>query len=110
MKITTSVSGEKDARSLEIEYNLGSNAAEAATLFGEDVVHGSFVAAAKVQLQGVVRRLMKAGKKDSEVLEFVSAYKLGIKTSRGKSALEKTQDLFGKLSPEEKKELLESLR
>lgn len=100
MQITASESEEKGARQLTVDYDLGEKLADSVRLFGEELVHSYFTSATRISLQGLMRRMMKAGKKDGEIKEAIAAWKPGVK-KKGKSALEKALDLWEKMSPEE---------
>jgi len=100
MKITTAKSDEKNARTITVEKELGSNLNESAKLFGEKIVHSYFIAAAKVAIQGISRRLLKADKTDKEILKAVADYTPGIKKA-GKTKLEKAEEGWASLSSEE---------
>lgn len=102
MKITTAESENEGARTLTVEYNFGETLKESAQLFTEKVVHNNFVSGARVSLQGLIRRGLKAGKKDAEILAQVKEWKPGMKKP-GKSNLEKAEDLWNKMTPEEQK-------
>jgi len=107
-QITTSASGEKDARKITLEYNFGDNTADAVKIFGEEVVFSNFKAQAKVRFQALVRADLKEGKKDGEIAEKMASWKPSI-AKPGKSAVEKTEAAWDKLSPAEQKALLSKL-
>lgn len=102
-------------RNIEVNYDFGDSLQDAVDKFGEDVVFESFKAHAKINLQALLRRAMapdKEGnvKSDAEIHQMVSEWKPGVSQVTRKSSLEKAQDQVEKLSPDEVKKLLESLR
>jgi len=110
MKITTSASGEKGARQIIVDYPIGESLDEAKKLHTEEVVYNMYVGRAKVAVQNMVRVMLKAGKSDKEIHEAVKNYKLSEKPVRAKSAYDKAVSLYTKLSPEERKKLVEALK
>lgn len=110
MQIVTSAGKDKDARSLTVDFDLGENLKDAVKKFGEDAVYRGFQQAEVVNVQGHIRRLLKAGKTDKEIVESLNDYEVGAKKKRGKTAMEKTMDLWEKLTPEERKALLSKVK
>ena len=110
MKVVTSESGQKGARKFETDYDFGSDLKDAGKKHGDKNVYDVYLRGAKVDLQGFVRRLMKAGKTDKEITKLIAdEWKPGVKASRGKSAFEKATDAFAKLTDEEKASLQKKL-
>lgn len=113
-QVQTSLSDES-RDSIIVEYNFGDNLADAVEKFGEDVVFARFVSAARVDLQGYVRGLMRKTNEegDFEHSDDVIVQKAGewrpSMRKPGKSAKEKTLDLIDKLSDEEREELMAAL-
>jgi hypothetical protein len=101
MKIETSASGDKDARSITLEYEFGQNLDETAKIFGKELTYNKAVAQMKVDFQSAVRTKLKAGTADKEIVEQMRDWKPGMRAP-GKSKVEKLQGLFNSLSPEEK--------
>jgi hypothetical protein len=110
-KFMTSESGEKEARKIELTYDFGDNLDAAAEKFGDDVVMDAFVKSAKIQLQARVRDLMKAGKTDAELMEYVqNEWVPGLKTARVQvSTAEKLIKAFGKMTAEDQARILAAM-
>lgn len=109
IQITTSESEQEGARRVTVSYNLGGDLAGAAELFTAEVVYSKFVQQCRVDIQGLVRRLLKAGKPDEEIYAAVASYTPTIAAKRGRTDIEKAQALLGKLTPEQKAALLAEL-
>lgn len=110
MQVTTSASGDKDARSITLEMPCDEkNIAGNAKLYTDAIVLNYFIAQLKVAFQAAVRRMLKDDKPDKDIKAHMAEWKPGLKKP-GKSAVEKAQDAWGKLSDEEKKALLAQLK
>lgn len=110
-------------RKIECEFDFGSNLEEAVALFGAEVVYTSFVAAAKVDAQALVRRYLKSNVPaspelgtterpftDDEIKSKLAEWKPGVKTERAAASVtEKAEALLGKMTEEQKKAFIESL-
>jgi len=100
---------EGNERVVSVNFDFGENLLDAAERYGEDVVFTRYVAAAKVDLQSILRRGISAGKTDSEIEDMCKAWKPGTRTVVGKSDMEKARDAIGRMTPEEKAKLFEDL-
>ena len=100
-----------DAPSASVEFDFGDTLADAAELFGEDVVFSRFVSAATVDLQALIRRnlTLEEPKSEEEIQELVAEWKPGVSTRVRVSASEKAQRAVDALSDAEKTALLQSL-
>ena len=100
-----------DAPSASVEFDFGENLAEAAELFGDDVVFSRFVSAATVDLQALIRRnlTLEEPKTEEEIQVLVAEWRPGVSTRKRVSATEKAQRAVDALSDSEKAALLESL-
>jgi len=81
MKFSTAIDKEK-TRVLVHEYDLGTNLDELIEKVGGPVVYESAVDSIVIAIQTGVRRLMRAGKPDTEIETWVAAYKPGIRGPR----------------------------
>ena len=102
MQIVTAASQEKGARVFSCEYDFGKTVQDSIKKFGEELVKNKLDAQLKVDIQGYIRRMLKADKSDKDIAEGLKTWQPSLKKA-GKSAGEKMDDLWGKLSPEEKK-------
>ena len=110
MQVTTSESGEKDARTITTELAADDKKIKGnVDLYGEEIVVNYFVAQLKVAHQAFVRRMLKDGKSDKEIFEALEGWEPSMKKP-GKSPVEKAKDAWTKLSPEDQKALLQSLK
>lgn len=110
MPMTVSARTEKSDRVVSTTYDFGSNLDEAVEKFGENVVYGVFLDQATIRLQAMLRRCITDEVADKEIAAKVEAWKMTVGGRERRSAAEKVQDLLGKMSPEQKAELLKSLR
>lgn len=97
------------------EYNFGENPAEAAAIFGEEVVFNYFLKEAVVAFQAKLRSIaarIQAGKLTNEQgAAEAAAWKLGtIQRVTGGNLVEKAKKSVEKLSAAQKQELLAQLK
>lgn len=98
-------------RSITVDYDFVCGESEdPAAAHGEKEVKHFFYKGAKVYIQSNVRRWLKVGKSDSEILELIKKLKLTITTGTRKSAAEKIGTLFSGMSKEQKVAALKQLR
>lgn len=111
MTITAKTTKEEDkGRVVSTTYNFGGTLEESLELFGEAVVHGVFIDQAVIRLQALLRRCISDSVADKDIQAKVDVWKMTVGGRERKSASEKVHDLLGKMSPEQKAELLKSLR
>lgn len=94
-----------------VKANVPGSVQEALDTFGEDVVYSRFRGSLVIDLQAYMRGLMKhkdGRKTNDEIQSLVSEWQPGVKKP-GRSPAEKIEDLLGKLSNEDRAELLEKL-
>ena len=114
-KISVSESKEKDAKTWEFDVPIIPEGEPQAIIdtalakIGVEVVASHITASLKIAAQGVARAAMKVGKSKEEIQTLLVDWKPGVRKP-GKSASEKATDAFSKLTPEEKKALLKSLK
>ena len=117
-KISTKIGrGDTASAPVEVEYNFGEggDVAGIVALFGEDIVKAHVVSSFTVAAQGFVRARMKAYADKNEAIDAkaiqkaLSEWKPGLRVP-GKSKAEKIKDEFGKMSAEERAELLKALK
>jgi len=97
-------------RVVSTSYDFGATLDESVEKFGEAVVHGVFLDQAVIRLQAMLRRGITDEASDKEIADKVEAWKMTVGGRERRSAAEKVQDLLGKMSAEQKAELLKSLR
>lgn len=107
--------GTDEPRPCEVAYDFGGNVEEMIELFGDQVVYANARAQMVIGLQAMMRRAMmpdKEGKTktDDEISAMAKEWTPGDRTVTRKTAVEKAKDLLGGMSPEEKAELLASLK
>jgi len=92
-------------------FDFGDNLPGATKKFGEDVVYSSFKQKAKTRLQDYIRSLIDAGKPTAEIVKLGIAWMPGVAAIRlPKDPKEKARALLAKLTPEERADLLKSLK
>ena len=96
-------------RTVAVDYELGSTLDESIELFGADVVHSRFVSAAVIDIQAVIRRLLKAAKTDDEIVEALGEYKIGVHARAVADPTSKAMKLLLKLSEADRERLLAEL-
>lgn len=114
---------ENPVRKIETEYDFGDNLADAVSKFGEEVVFSSFVAAAKVDAQALIRRHLKSNVPavegvsterpytDEEIVAALAKWKPGVKSERSATSVaDKAEALLGKMTEAQKAEFLEKLK
>jgi hypothetical protein len=101
----------KDSKDvIKVQYDFGDNLAESVKLFGEEVVHSRAKAALVIDLQALVRRMIKAGKKSDEITAAVAKWKPDTRVVVHKTAAEKVQEGVKQLTKEERLALLKQLQ
>ena len=116
--------GGKPSPVVSVEYNFGATLDESVELFGEQIVHSKFVDSAVIDLQSTLRRAITASlmtknakgeavtpkplPKDSQSL--VAEWKPSAGHAERKSAAEKVTTLVGKLTAEERADLIARLK
>jgi len=108
----TAESKEEGARSLELGYDFGDTLDQASEKFGDDVVMDNYKKSARISVQTRIRDLMKAGKTDDEIREYVEKeWVPGLKTARVQvSTAEKLLKAFSKMPAEEQALILAALK
>ena len=101
---------EHKGRVVSTSYDFGSTLEESIEKFGENVVHGVFIDQSVIRLQALLRRCIEDAVADKDITAKVEAWKMTVGGRERKSAVEKVNDLLGKMSPEQKAELLRSIR
>jgi len=101
------VSAKKDEKEGTINYDFGADLDEAVEMFGADVVFSRYRAAAKIDLQAVMRRYLAAGKDCEELAE---KWKPGMVMERVVDPKAAAKNAFAKMSEEEKEAFLAELR
>lgn len=114
----------KPERSLSVSFDFGTTLEEATTKFGPEAIFSGFIASAKVDAQAFLRRRLSTPKKieatettpaqeipytDEEIMAEFASWKPGTKTRGTADPLAKIMGALGKLTDEQKKELLASL-
>lgn len=101
----------KDSKDItKVQYDFGATLDESRKIFGDDVIFSRAKAALVIDLQALVRRMIKAKKTPAEITTAVAAWKPDVKTVVKKSASEKVQGEITKLSADERKALLKQLQ
>ena len=104
-------SGKKPGVTAECQYNFGTNLDEMGKIFGAEVVFAAAKQRLKPRLLDYGRLLIEAGEAPVEIGKKMASWKPGVSGPRlPKDPLAKAQAILSKLSPEERKELLASLK
>ena len=99
------------ARKITLDYDFGVNLEESTSNFNAEVVYNYFLKGIKVGLQAFIRRLIKAGKSDDEILTEVDKWIPGVKAPRSSAGITNKAlvEAFKNLSADKRKELIEKL-
>ena len=95
-----------DGPTVTVDFDLDETLKEAVDRYGEAIVFSRYRASLVIDLQAYMRIMIKAKKTNDEIQAAVSEWKPGVK-AKGRSPAERARDLFQKLSPEERRALLE---
>ena len=92
-------------------YDFGGSLELAVKKFGAEVVYSSAKQKIKTRLQDYVRSLIDSGKPTVEIVKLAIAWMPGVAAIRlPKDPKEKARALLAKLTPEERADLLKSLK
>lgn len=102
----------KEQASVTVEFDLPEDHAGLVAKFGEAVVASKAVDSLVIDVQANVRRLLRAKEKytPAQIQEKISAYKPSASNTVRRSPVEKMSDLVGKMTAEQKAELLKQLQ
>ncbi|MHB8413897.1 MAG: hypothetical protein ACYDB1_00685 [Acidiferrobacteraceae bacterium] len=95
---------------VSVEYDLPEKLPEMIKKFNEDVVAAAAKAQIVIVLQAFMRRHIDKGTSHAEIQKEVSAWRPDVRTVVKQSAFEKVTSSLDKLTPEERRKLLEQLR
>ena len=102
-------------RVVSVVYDFGKTLDDSISMFGAEVVHSRFVAAAIIDLQSLIRRGIRPDKEgkvktDEDITATAAIWKPGVKQISRKSPQDKIKDAFSGLSAEQREQLLEQLK
>jgi len=103
----------KIGREATVEYNIGEDLNEAINLFGDAVVYSAFKQSAVIDVQAVIRRMLEAGKSEEEIQNYLSSYKLGVRTTSGggrRDSYKAALEALLSASPEEREAKIAEIR
>ncbi len=97
-----------DGPECQVNFTMDNTTEEAITRYGEDVVFSRYKASLVIDLQSFLRGQMKTDppKTADEIQGAVDEWAPGVK-AKGRSPAERARDIFGKLSEDDRKALLE---
>lgn len=107
-KETVSAQVKDGDAAVNFEYDFGDTIVAANELFGEEVVWAYAKRALVIAAQGHARGLLKGGKSVEEITAAMEAWKPGAPRI-GKSPEDKLREQWGKMSPEDRANLLREL-
>lgn len=100
----------KTGKETAINYDFGDNLEDATAKFGEEVVFSNFKRCAVITAQAGMRRMMEAGKSQEEIQNTYDTWKPGVALVRTVDPVGALMAKFGKMSDEEKANLLQMLK
>jgi len=95
---------------ISVDYDVPEKLEDLQKKFGGEVVAAAAKAQIVISLQAFMRRHIEKGTNHAELQKEVSAWRPDVRTVVKQSAFEKVTSSLDKLSPEERKKLLEQLR
>lgn len=95
---------------VEIEYDFPETLGGIQEQWGDEVTYQAAKSAIVISLQAFMRRLIEKDKSTAEIQAEASKWRPDVKTIIKQSAFEKATSSLDKLTPEERKILLEKLR
>ena len=104
------VSAQKEGvGSAEVTYDFGKTLEEMAEKFGADVVFTNARANMKITLQGVIRRMLVAGKTQAEIAATCAEWKPGVQMERTVDPLAVARKALSTMSEDDKQAFIEKL-
>lgn len=105
-----SAKSKKHPEPINIEYAMPEKLADLVKSFGEAVVESAARGSLVITIQAAMRRLLEKGKSAKEIQDQLATWKPGVREVSKASAFEKATSQIGKLSPEERKALMDKLK
>lgn len=110
VKATTTERKQAGLPEVEVAFDFGDDLQSAIQICGEEAVFDHYVRAARIALQGILRRYIEAGKSDEEIAEAIAGWKPGTTLERQVDPVAMLVGKFGKMSAEEQAALLARLQ
>ena len=104
------VSKKVTKQEVECEVNIPSDFAGLVSAFGEELVAKAAEDAIIISAQAQMRRMLDAEKSDADIQTHMNSWKPDTKNVTRQSAFEKAASSIGKLTPQERAELLAKLQ
>ena len=101
------VTAKKDGKEATVNFDFGTDLADAVEKFTAEVVFSRYRAAGKIDLQSIMRRFLDAGKNCQELLTI---WKPGVTLERVVDPKATVKNAFAKMSPEEKTAFIAELK
>jgi hypothetical protein len=92
-----------------VTYDFGKDLAEMSEKFGADVVHTNARANMKITLQGVIRRMIEAGKTATEIATACAEWKPGVQMERTVDPLAVARKAMAQMDDDAKQAFIEKL-
>ena len=93
-----------------IEYDLPETLADLISKFGEKVVESAAKGSLVITVQAAMRRMIEKGKNTQEIQDAMATFTPSAREVSKASAFDKASAQIGKLSPEERRALVEKLQ
>jgi hypothetical protein len=106
LTVTAKAKVGEDEVSASVQWNMGEDLMEMCDLYGEDHVYNAASANVTSQVQGVIRRGIKAGKSPDEIQALVDSWKPGVKFVIQKDPVQVLKDRIAALGSREEKEAM----
>jgi len=99
-----------ETREAVIFCDLGDDCPDAIDKFGDTVVFTNFRASAKITAQSAIRRYLKVGKSQEEVVSLMANWKPGVAIERISDPVAAFKAKFASMNPQEQAAALEDLK
>ena len=100
----------KQPTPVKVNYNLPEKLADLTKAYGEDVVAAAARGSIVISLQAFMRRHIEKGSTPAAIQTAVTAWRPDVRTIVAQSAFEKASSSLDKLTPDERKALLQRLQ
>ena len=95
---------------VEVEYDLPDGLQAKITKYGEDVVDNHCEDSMVISIQALMRRLIEKGSSHADIQKAVTEWSPSVRNVIRQTAFEKASTSLDKLTPEERRQLLQKLQ
>ena len=110
MQITAKKKVEGEVKEVTIEFDFGENLKAARGLFGDEVIFSKFKAAAKIEAQATMRRLLDRGLPPNEVAAKMAEWKPGVTVEVASDPVASIIGKYKNMDEQQKQEFIRRLQ